>query len=214
MSHVLLERTNHASDTIYKYQKGKFVMATPDILPLHTDLQFQAGKREEVLGAWDQGLDHLGVNVRYNTDVRAITKKDDIFTLSLSDGDNILAENVVLAIGLQGNINKLRCDGADLPLLQYQLDDPDEYEAEAIVVVGAGDAEIENAVALSRRNTVSIINRRGEFVRVKQGNLSLILGAISKGDIECYYSSSTARIEADAIILETDNGKAKVPCAA
>ncbi len=121
---------------------------------------------------------------------------------------------MVLAIGLQGNINKLRCDGADLPLLQYQLDDPDEYEAEAIVVVGAGDAEIENAVALSRRNTVSIINRRGEFVRVKQGNLSLILGAISKGDIECYYSSSTARIEADAIILETDNGKAKVPCAA
>ena len=187
-------------------------MATPDILPLRSDLQFQAGKREEVLGVWDQGLDHLSVNVRYNADVRAITKKDDIFTLSMSGGDDILAENVVLAIGLQGNINKLRCDGADLPMVQYQLDDPDEYEAESIVIIGAGDAAIENAVALSRRNRVSIVNRRGEFARAKQSNLSLIVGAISKGDIQCYYSSSPARVEADALILETDSGEAKVPC--
>ena len=29
MSHVLLEKTDHLSDTIYRYQKGKHVMATP-----------------------------------------------------------------------------------------------------------------------------------------------------------------------------------------
>ncbi|MDO9487153.1 MAG: NAD(P)-binding domain-containing protein, partial [Sphingomonadaceae bacterium] len=29
LPHVLLEKTDHLSDTIYKYQKGKHVMATP-----------------------------------------------------------------------------------------------------------------------------------------------------------------------------------------
>ncbi|MBL8705645.1 MAG: NAD(P)-binding protein, partial [Rhodospirillales bacterium] len=36
MSHILFEKTDHLSDTIYKYQKGKLVMATPDILPLRS----------------------------------------------------------------------------------------------------------------------------------------------------------------------------------
>src|SRR5690606_21134112 len=129
------------------YQKGKFVMATPDILPLRSDLQFRAGKREEILEAWDRGLKGLSVNIRYNADARAITKKNGLFSIDLAGNGTIQAENVVLAIGLQGNINKLRCEGAEQRFVQYQLDDPDAYEAENIVVIGAGDAAIENAIA-------------------------------------------------------------------
>ena len=54
MSHVLLEKTDHLSDTIYKYQKGKHVMATPSNLVLRSDLDFDAGKREAMLGTWDE----------------------------------------------------------------------------------------------------------------------------------------------------------------
>ena len=54
LSHVLLEKTDHLSDTIYKYQKGKHVMATPSQLVLRSDLDFEAGKREKVLGTWDE----------------------------------------------------------------------------------------------------------------------------------------------------------------
>ena len=46
LSHVLLEKTDHLSDTIYKYQKGKHVMATPSQLLLRSDMEFDAGKRE------------------------------------------------------------------------------------------------------------------------------------------------------------------------
>ena len=38
VSHVLLERTPHSNDTIYKFQKRKLVMATPEFLPLRSDL--------------------------------------------------------------------------------------------------------------------------------------------------------------------------------
>lgn len=212
VSHLLIERAPHASDTIYKYQKGKFVMATPDILPLRSDLSFRAGKRETILDTWDEGLDFYGTKIRYNTDVTAIKKEGDVFHLTYADGETLEADNVVLSIGLQGNINKLRCDGGHLPLVQYQLDDPDEYEAETIVVIGAGDAAIENAVALAKQNTVIIVNRRAEFVRAKQGNLSLIMGAIDKGDVQCYYESNPLKVEPGAITLETADGEARVPC--
>ncbi|HEX5644429.1 MAG TPA: NAD(P)-binding protein, partial [Erythrobacter sp.] len=52
MSHVLIEKTDHLSDTIYRYQKGKHVMATPANLVLRSDLDFDAGKREAILDAW------------------------------------------------------------------------------------------------------------------------------------------------------------------
>ncbi len=52
-SHVLLEAEHHAADTIYKYQKGKYVMAEPSVLPLRSPMSFAAGTREAVLGAWD-----------------------------------------------------------------------------------------------------------------------------------------------------------------
>ena len=41
--HVLLESEKHARDTIYKYQKGKHVMAEPSVLPLRSPMSFGAG---------------------------------------------------------------------------------------------------------------------------------------------------------------------------
>ena len=212
VSHVLLERTEHLSDTIYKYQKGKYVMATPDVLPLRSDATFSAGKREGILDSWNKTIAQLKANVRYNAEVVGVQKDGDTFKLKIADGTMIQAENVVLAIGLQGNLNKLTCEGADLPHVQYQLDDPDEYEAETIVVIGAGDAGIENAIALSKQNSVVLINRSSEFARIKQGNLALITNAIEKGDIQCYHSAATAKIEDKAIILNVPDGQARVAC--
>ncbi|MFN3553607.1 MAG: hypothetical protein ACK4UL_10905, partial [Novosphingobium meiothermophilum] len=66
MSHVLLEKTDHLSDTIFKYQKGKHVMATPSQLVLRSDQEFDAGRKEEILARWNARTAELGVNVKYN----------------------------------------------------------------------------------------------------------------------------------------------------
>ena len=63
VSHILLETTDHASDTIYKFQKRKFVMATPDVMPLRSDTSFAAGTREEILEKWDEEIEHQKVNI-------------------------------------------------------------------------------------------------------------------------------------------------------
>ncbi|MCW5751684.1 MAG: cyclic nucleotide-binding domain-containing protein [Alphaproteobacteria bacterium] len=212
VSHILLERCDHASDTIYKYQKGKLVMATPDVLPLRSDFDFKMGIREDILGTWDRQLEEHKVNIRYGTEVVAIAGQKGAFTITLQDKSTLTAEYVILAIGLQGNINKLTVPGAELPHVQYQLDDPDEYEGEYIVVIGAGDAAIENAVALAKQNSVTIVNRSGEFARAKQGNLDLIRAAIEKNQIECYYNSSPARVTEKTLVLRTADGEAEVRC--
>src|SRR5689334_12760650 len=140
LSHVLLEKTDHLSDTIFRYQKGKHVMATPPQLVLRSDCAFEAGKRETVLEQWNADAKAAGVNVRYKAEVKAITGQKGDFTLQLAKGDPVRAETVVLAIGTQGNPNLMRCEGGNLPHVQYTLDDPAEYIDEHIFVFGGGDA--------------------------------------------------------------------------
>lgn len=212
ISHIVLEKASHLSDTIYKFQKGKHVMATPDVLPLRSPMSFSIGVREEILDSWNSETKELGVNVHYNSEVKNLDGQKGNFVLKLANGEEVRAENVVLGIGLQGNLRKVGVPGAEWEKVQYQLDDPDEYEGENIVVIGAGDAAIENAVALSKQNTVFIINRRGEFARAKDGNIKLIESSIENGDMTCYYNSNPKSIESGKLTLETSDGEAEIQC--
>src|SRR5687768_12829660 len=81
VSHVLLEAESRLSSTIQKYQKGKHVMAEPQILPLRSPLTFEAGKREAVLDAWEGEVRKLGVNVQLFCPVTAIEGSDGAFTV-------------------------------------------------------------------------------------------------------------------------------------
>ena len=219
LPHVLLEAEAHLSNTIYRYQKGKYVMAEPAILPLRSPVSFAAGKREQILDKWNQESSGLKVNQRLNSEVSALSGARGDFTIKIADGSVIKAEHVVLAIGLQGNIRKLGCPGEDAEFVQYQLDDPDEYNDETIVVVGAGDAAIENAVALCERNKVIIVNRRDEFDRAKSANNAAILKAIADGRIQCFYNSGPRKAEEQAgrhprglLVLNTASGEVHLPC--
>lgn len=221
ISHILLETKGHLSNTIYLYQKGKFVMDEPGYLPLRSPFGFKACSREEVLENWAKRVSQLHVNVRYNAEVAAIKGEKGRFSIRLASGDTIGAEHVVLAIGVQGNLRKLGAPGEDLPFVQYQLDDPEEYENETIVVIGAGDAAIENAIGLAKQNTVIIVNRQHEFNRAKVGNLNNITRAIKSGKIECYSGATVANVEASKqpggngeigiIYLNSEDGVAEIP---
>jgi CRP-like cAMP-binding protein/Fe-S-cluster-containing hydrogenase component 2/thioredoxin reductase len=213
LSYVLLEATAEHANTIQRYQKGKHVMAEPAVVPLRSDLQFSAGTREAVLGAWLNGVETLGVNVRYDCEVTEVSGSQPSFTVALADGETIESKSVVLSIGMQGNPRKLGVSGEDASFVQYTLDDPDEFNSETIVIVGAGDAAIENAIALARNNSVIIVNRRDEFARAKEGNLSLITRAIDAGSIPCFYNCNVASIDTgEAIVLNTETGQTRVPC--
>ncbi len=216
LSHVLLEKTGHLSDTIFKYQKGKHVMATPSALVLRADLEFDAGKREAILGIWDRQAAEAGVNVRFNSDVTQIAGEQGDFTLTLKDGTVISAEAVILAIGTQGNPNLLRCAGFDMPHVQYQLDDPGEYVDEHITVIGSGDAGIENALGLAadlaQGNMVTILNRSSEFARAKPANVKLLNEAAASGRLTIRNESTPAEVRKGELVIDARDGQETIRC--
>ena len=126
------------------------------------------------------------------------------------------AENVILVIGTQGNPNKMRCEGGDLPHIQYQLDDPGEYVDEHIMVIGSGDAGIENALGLAadpaQANIVSIMNRSAEFARAKQANVDLLMEAGKAGRVNILCETTPARVVPGFLYMETRDGEQKIKC--
>lgn len=218
VDHVLLESSPKIANTIQKYQKGKHVMAEPGVLPLRSPILFDAGKREEILDHWETGIDGLGVNIQYGAEVKSISGEKGNFSVGLTNGEEVQARHIILGIGLQGNPRQMGVSGEQADWIQYTLDDPAEYKDEAIAVIGAGDAAIENAIALAKHNKVYIINRKDEFARAKEGNLNLITAAIDSGDVECYYSSSPSEVAAPdddgfrgTLVLKTSTGEARLP---
>lgn len=216
MSHVLIEKTDHLSDTIFKYQKGKHVMATPANLVLRSDLDFEAGKREAILGTWDEQIAAGRVNVKLNAEVTKVEGAKGNFAIHLRNGEVVAAEAIVLAIGTQGNPNRLRCPGADSPMIQYQLDDPGEYFDEHITVIGSGDAGIENALGLAadaaQRNVVTILNRSADFARAKAANVALLEEAEREGRIFVRRETTPAEVREGELLLDTRDGQEAIPC--
>ncbi len=220
-TYVLLEGSPLPAKTIQLYQKGKHVMAEPGFLDLRSDVTFEAGSREAILESWQSAVEEQSINVRYQAEVIKVEKHTSAFELTLADSTSIHAEKVVLAIGVAGNPRKLGVPGENLPLVEYQLDDPKAHTDEVIIVIGAGDAAIENALALAKQNTVHIINRRDEFSRAKDGNLNAVLIAISDPSVNfsCFYGTTVKEVietpDSDTpitIVLETPAGEEVILC--
>ncbi len=251
LSHVLLEKSDHLSDTISKYQKGKHVMATPSQLLLRSDQAFAVGKREDILQTWTDRTTALAVNVKYNAEVKSIrgtgpaipgsiqkivTRARDgsstmtevqrfapPYAIELSSGETIMAESVILAIGTQGNPNLVRCPGSDLPHVTYQLDDPYAVLDEHIIVIGTGDAGIENARGLAedpaQRNMVTVLNRaakstnvRESFATAKEPNALALVADHDAGKLTIRYETETKAVEPGWITLATRDGEEKIRC--
>lgn len=217
--YLLLEAASAPANTIRHYQRRKLVMAEPRALPLRSPLPFSASLRENVLETWEKIIADYKINIRYNTKVSDISRTAKHLEIQLEDGESFTADNVILAIGVQGNLRKLEIPGGDVPEVQYHLDDPDAYQNETIVVVGGGDTGVENALALTGRNQVMILNRAEDFSNLKDSNLNHLTEARQKGAIDWLLQTKPQSIERNSsgdfpitLFASTPNGIERIPC--
>lgn len=213
LSYVLLERAGHVADTVFCYQKNKPVMAEPSLVPLRSDVDFEAGRREEILEAWETAVRSQNLNLRTRQEVQSIEPIGDGepgFRLRTRDAE-YEAERVVLALGTQGNPRKLGNPGEDLPHVSHRLIDPDEHDDEDIVVVGAGDSALEVAIALAEANRVHLIVRKPEIVRAKEALERQIHQLAARGDLTIHYSTTVREIHEDSVELSGAERELRVP---
>ena len=217
--YLLLEGSAAAANTIRNYQRRKLVMAEPRALPLRSRLPFSASLRETVLNTWEKVITDHNINIRYDSKVTNISRTTKHLKVELETGEKFTADHVVLAIGVQGNLRKLEIPGGDVPQVQYQLDDPDAYQNETIVVVGGGDTGVENALALIGRNQVIILNRAEDFSNLKDSNLNLLTEARQRGAVDWLLQTKPQSIETNnsgdfpiTLFASTPNGVERIPC--
>jgi CRP-like cAMP-binding protein/thioredoxin reductase len=194
LSYVLLERTDHLSDTIYNYQARKFVMAEPVMIPGRGDLPFDAGSRESILDAWQRYVEDKSLHVAFNADVKSMKREGSRFLLKTAAGAEYDAAKVVLAMGTQGNPRKLGCRGEDLPHVLYRLVDPKEHVDQDILVVGAGDSALEIAIALSDENRVGLIVRGPEITRANEILTREALSRQAAGRMTIYFNTNVKEV--------------------
>jgi Fe-S-cluster-containing dehydrogenase component/thioredoxin reductase/CRP-like cAMP-binding protein len=195
MSHVLLEAAEQHANTIQQYQRRKHVMAEPSMLPLRSDIAFEAGRREDILANWQNSIQRAKVNVRYRAEVVKITQSKDAFSILLKSGSLIRVRRVILALGIQGNPRRLGVPGDGHACIQTTLECADDHNGETILIVGAGDSAIENAMALCRNNQVIIVNRGDGFPRAKDSNALRIGKAIESKTVKCELGAGVLRVE-------------------
>jgi len=219
VSHVLLEAEAQPASVTRSYQKGKHVMAEPRVLPLRSRMSFSAGTRESILEKWKAELQEFAVNFRPNAQVTGIKKISSIFRITLATGETLTADFIILAIGLQSNVRKLGVPGAEHPLVQYHLDDPEEFAGERIAVVGGGDTSIENALALMSNNRVIFITRQEGFFNCKPDNENQLLSAVGRGEIELRLDTSVDSVEWTEdtahplnLVANVPQGKEQIAC--
>lgn len=214
IAHIVLEAGDAPARTIRHYQAGKWVMDEPASLPLRASLPFRAAAKEAVLAAWRE----VDLPLQCQWEVVEIRGEAGDFTLVSRAGETVRAARVILSPGLQANPRQLRIPGESPSVVVYGLEDPAAFRDRTIVVVGAGDAAVENALALAQHNTVILLNRREEFIRPTQANLDAVLTAIRQEKIDCFYNTVATRIgtsEGDppwVLTVTTPEGEARIPC--
>jgi thioredoxin reductase (NADPH) len=210
LSYVLLEKEQQIASTIARYPKGKLVMAEPyDTQNLSLLPVFDSSK-EQLVAIWRELIERTGVRINLGEAVEAVQRAGDGWFDVRTTVAAYRAQRVVLATGTRGKPRTLQVPGENLPKVASLLDDPDEWRGRDVLVVGGGDSAVEAAVALADAGARVMISYRGKsFNRAAPKNRQTIEGYAAQQRLKAKYGSQVVAFEAEAVILQLDDGSQK-----
>ncbi|UCG50890.1 MAG: NAD(P)-binding domain-containing protein [Candidatus Latescibacterota bacterium] len=176
---------NEPFSTIVNFPKGKPIYTYPKEMTPEGDLQVTADVKEALIDELrDQTLGR-GIEPVVAHAERVVRRGKEIEVV-LSEGDSLLAQRVILALGRSGNFRKLNVPGENLDKVYNRLHDPKDFCGRAALIVGGGDSALETAIALTQCGSdVTLSYRKNEFARPKPENLEMIrkLSADPRADV-------------------------------
>ena len=98
-------------------------------------------------------------------------------------------------------------------------DSPQAYQDETIVVIGGGDSGVENALSLTGRNQVILLNRAEDFSNCKDSNITQLTEARKRGALDWLLETKPQAIKVNTrgefpitVFANTPNGVERIPC--
>lgn len=216
LSFRLFDRESKFGGSILHFPRRKLVMTEPMQLPAYGPVKAREIPKEELLGLLQSALDRAGVAVECGREVRSVKPGGEgsarRFQVALSDGTQLVARAVMLAIGRRGMPNKLGVPGEELPKVAYSLLEPELYRGQRALVVGGGNSAVEAAVALAAEEGthVTLSYRRAAFPRIAEKNRQNLDDAVAAGRVRMMLESNVTQIADGRVVLKTASGEAAI----
>jgi thioredoxin reductase len=95
----------------------------------------------------------------------------------------------------------------------YRLIDPAEYQGQHVLVVGGGDSALEAAHSIADEpgTTVTLSYRSDAFSRAKAANRDKVEALGKEGRVRVLMSSNVCEIREDAVVIEYQDKKYRLP---
>lgn len=204
LSSLTLEQDS-LGGTVFTFPRTKVVMTSPMDLPLHGKVKLTDTSKQELLSLWEKVISENDIKIQEHTKVESVTPQEDgSFKVVTSEGEEHLANNILIAIGRRGSPRKLGIPGEDSEKVAYRMLDPELYEDKDVIVVGGGDSAMEAAMLMMDKNRVKLLVRSESFTRSKPKNRENIKIAIEKGALEVIFNSSLISISKENCIFKIE----------
>ena len=200
--------------TVAHFPRGKLVMTRPADLPIVGRMHFTETSKEELLEYW-QGVEaKTQLKVSYNERVV------DVIPASGGKGFEVTTTKstyacraVLLTIGRRGTPRQLGVPGEEDEKVVYRLIDPAEYQGQHVLVVGGGDSALEAAHSIADEpgTTVTLSYRSDAFSRAKAANRDKVEALGKEGRMRVLMSSNVCEIREDAVVIEYQDKKYRLP---
>jgi thioredoxin reductase (NADPH) len=218
---VLLEQEGDLGGTILHYPRRKLVLVQALEIPFLGTLREGEYEKEVLLETFQELTRRARLEVRFGAKVTGVVRRapvesprgpDGHFAVQ-TDGLELPARFVILALGRRGTPRRLGVPGEELAKVAYQLVDAASYEGKRILVVGGGDSAVEAAIGLARQrgNRVTLSYRREKLVRIKKKNEERIAGLLAKGRVEGALGTEVEEIAPASVRLKTPAGPREIP---
>jgi thioredoxin reductase (NADPH) len=204
---VVVEQEDSLGGSVYHYPRNKIAMTAPVKLALVGKMRFGEVQKERLLEFWNGVVAKTGLTINFREAMEGIDRAGDGFVVR-TNRNSYRTRSVLLTLGRRGSPRKLDVPGEESPKVVYRLIDPNQYDGQAVLVVGGGDSALEAALALSERPSteVTLSYRSEAFGRVKQKNRDLLEKAQKAGRVRVELESTVKDIEADKVNLQTKGG--------
>jgi thioredoxin reductase (NADPH) len=212
LRYALLDQ-DELGGAIRHYPRQKLVMTRPMELPGYGRVQMTSARKEELVELFEKVVAKTGLKVDAPERVEAVSPQPDGTFVVRTSKRTLTASRVLLAIGRRGTPRKLGVPGEDQEKVAYRLIDPELYEDQHVLVVGAGDSAVEAAVSLGEQpgNRVTLSYRGKVIDRPKKANLERLAAAEAAGKVTVLLESGVVRIDVDRVELEQRGERVVIP---